>query len=124
MTVMTSFGPNLARARGTAGLSQAEVASAAHTSQGAIARLELGVGNPTLETLCRVAAATGYAVVIDLQPLAPADPVVEVYKRDVDRTLLRENLRRTVDERIRSLGDWQESLRMLEISRATLRRPQ
>jgi hypothetical protein len=34
------------------------------------------------------------------QPLEP-DPVIEAYKRDVDRTLLRENLRLTVDERFR-----------------------
>jgi hypothetical protein len=31
------------------------------------------------------------------------DPVIEAYKRDVDRTLLRENLRRTPDERLRDL---------------------
>jgi hypothetical protein len=31
------------------------------------------------------------------------DPVVEAYKRDVDRTLLRANLARTVEERIRNL---------------------
>ena len=31
------------------------------------------------------------------------DPVVEAYKRDIDHTLLRENLRRTVDERVRNL---------------------
>lgn len=31
------------------------------------------------------------------------DPVVEAYKRDIDRTLLRENLRRTPDERVREL---------------------
>jgi hypothetical protein len=34
--------------------------------------------------------------------LAP-DPVIEAYKRDVDRTLIRENLRLTVDERIQRL---------------------
>ncbi|MCH8839897.1 MAG: hypothetical protein IH831_04335, partial [Planctomycetes bacterium] len=28
------------------------------------------------------------------------DPVVEAYKRDVDRTLIREQLRRSVDERV------------------------
>lgn len=28
------------------------------------------------------------------------DPVIEVYKRDVDRTLLRENLRLSVEERL------------------------
>ncbi|MBX3025560.1 hypothetical protein KF840_11705 [bacterium] len=27
------------------------------------------------------------------------DPVIEAYKRDVDRTLIRENLRRSVQER-------------------------
>jgi len=31
------------------------------------------------------------------------DPVIEAYKRDVDRTLLRENLRRTVEERLEAL---------------------
>ena len=29
------------------------------------------------------------------------DPVVEVYKRDIDRTLIRENLKLTVEERFR-----------------------
>ena len=33
------------------------------------------------------------------QPPEP-DPVIEAYKRDVDRTLLCENLRRSVEERI------------------------
>lgn len=31
------------------------------------------------------------------------DPVLEAYKKDVDRTLLRENLKRTPDERLRAL---------------------
>ena len=31
------------------------------------------------------------------------DPVIEAYKKDVDRTLIRENLRRTVEERLRNL---------------------
>jgi hypothetical protein len=31
------------------------------------------------------------------------DPVVEAYKRDIDRTLLRENLRRTPEQRVRAL---------------------
>jgi hypothetical protein len=33
-----------------------------------------------------------------------ADPVVEVYKKDVDRTLLRANLVRTVEERLQNLA--------------------
>ncbi|HEY2585619.1 MAG TPA: hypothetical protein VGI81_07640 [Tepidisphaeraceae bacterium] len=31
------------------------------------------------------------------------DPIIEVYKRDVDRTLIRENLRLTVDQRLANL---------------------
>lgn len=31
------------------------------------------------------------------------DPVVEAYKRDIDRTLLRQNLQRTVAERLANL---------------------
>lgn len=31
------------------------------------------------------------------------DPVIEAYKRDVDRTLVREQLRRTPDERVRNM---------------------
>jgi len=37
------------------------------------------------------------AVAVDL------DPVIEAYKRDIDRTLIRENLRRSVDERFARL---------------------
>jgi hypothetical protein len=42
------------------------------------------------------------------------DPVIEAYKKDVDRTLLRENLKRSVEERFRNLMALQraaESLR-------------
>jgi len=35
------------------------------------------------------------------------DPVIECYKRDVDRSLLRENLRRSVDERMANLVELQ-----------------
>jgi hypothetical protein len=37
-----------------------------------------------------------------LSPLT-SDPVIEAYKKDVDRTLLRENLRLTIEERLRKL---------------------
>jgi hypothetical protein len=32
-----------------------------------------------------------------------ADAVIEAYKRDVDRTLIREQLRRSVDERVQNM---------------------
>lgn len=31
------------------------------------------------------------------------DPVIEVYKKDIDRTLLRQNLRRSLPERLANL---------------------
>jgi|GEM_PF-1206039 len=48
------------------------------------------------------------------EALAPADafdPVIEAYKKDVDRTLLWETLRMTVDERARNM---QSAIRSLE----------
>ena len=39
---------------------------------------------------------------------AGPDPMVEAYKRDVDRTLLRQNLRRSVTERVENLIALQE----------------
>lgn len=42
------------------------------------------------------------------------DPVVEVYKKDIDRTLIRENLKLTVEERFRKampLARFAEELR-------------
>lgn len=39
--------------------------------------------------------------------LAP-DPVIEAYKKDIDRTLLRENLRLTVQQRLENLMRLQE----------------
>jgi hypothetical protein len=36
------------------------------------------------------------------------DPVIEAYKKDVDRTLIRENLRRTHEERFLQLMKLQE----------------
>jgi len=40
-------------------------------------------------------------------PLEP-DPVIEAYKKDVDRTLLRENLKLTVAQRLEQLIKLQE----------------
>jgi hypothetical protein len=35
------------------------------------------------------------------------DPVIEAYKKDIDRTLLRENLKLTVEQRLRALMELQ-----------------
>ena len=38
---------------------------------------------------------------MDEAPRPEIDPVVEAYKKDIDRTLIRENLKLTVEERFR-----------------------
>jgi len=38
----------------------------------------------------------------------PADPVIESYKKQIDRTLIRKNLALTVEERPRQLARLQE----------------
>jgi hypothetical protein len=44
------------------------------------------------------------------------DPVIEAYKKDVDRTLIIENLKRTPEERLRNLVAFQRFA--LEVRRA------
>ncbi len=44
---------------------------------------------------------------ISREPVRP-DPVIEAYKKDIDRTLLRENLKLTVEERLRQLMELQK----------------
>jgi hypothetical protein len=51
-----------------------------------------------------------------LPSLAPADfldPVIEAYKKDVDRTLLRQNLKLTVEERARKAESVHKSIERL-----------
>jgi hypothetical protein len=45
------------------------------------------------------------------------DPVIEAYKKDVDRTLIRENLKRSVEERLLNLMELQRFAE--ELRRAT-----
>jgi hypothetical protein len=44
---------------------------------------------------------------LDIEYEVGTDPVVEVYKKDVDRTLLRENLKLTHEQRLLKLQDLQ-----------------
>jgi hypothetical protein len=43
----------------------------------------------------------------------PPDPVIEYYKKDVDRTLLRENLKLTPQQRLDKLMSFMRSLDQL-----------
>jgi hypothetical protein len=50
------------------------------------------------------------------------DPVIEAYKKDVDRTLLRENLRLSVEERLRNLMRLQAAAEEWRLAGARLAR--
>jgi hypothetical protein len=39
----------------------------------------------------------------EARTVAPIDDVIDAYKRDVDRTLIRENLRKTPEQRLKDL---------------------
>ena len=47
------------------------------------------------------------------------DPVIAALKRDVDRTLLIDNLRRTFDQRARRMNEFHRALDVLRASRPT-----
>jgi hypothetical protein len=66
------------------------------------------------EPICAVAQSP------ELAPANYRDPVIEAYKKDVDRTLLRENLKLSVEERIRkaerlhaSVAAWRQAGKLL-----------
>lgn len=109
MTPMTAA-ELIRRARRSARLTQAELASLLGTSQPVVARLEGRNSNPTWETLARALRATGH----DVQ-LAPA-PATDV---GIDLDQLRERLALSPGERLRV---FQGSHRRLEDLRATARR--
>ena len=106
-------GTLLRRARARATLSQRELARRAGTAQSVVARIERGQTSPTWATLQRLLRAAGCelrltvgerATVPDATHDRVTDPVTQAYMRDVDRTLLRENLRKSLSERVASLG--------------------
>ncbi len=67
-SIMVGSAVRVARQR--AGVSQAELAERAGTSQPSIARLEQGHVSPTVVSLDRIARALGSELVIDFEPLA------------------------------------------------------
>ncbi len=100
-------------ARTRAGLRQSELAARAGTSQSAIARIERAHASPTVATLERLLAAAGCVLTVALDPVVPPDPVVAAYKRDVDVSLIRANLARSVDERLAVLEQGANELEAL-----------
>jgi transcriptional regulator with XRE-family HTH domain len=79
-------------ARRRAGITQAELATRAGTTQSAIARLEAGRSAPTLEHLDHLVRCCGFEVAVQLLPVD-----------DATWAQARANLARSPEERIRSL---------------------
>ncbi len=113
----------VATARRQAGLTQQQLAERAGTSQPAVARLEAGAGSPSLATVERLVGAAGFDLRLELLPRsARRDPVVEAYKRDVDRTLLRANLKKTVDRRLRDMEAFRKDAEALRVAARQMKR--
>jgi hypothetical protein len=51
----------------------------------------------------------------------PPDPVIEAYKKDIDRTLLRENLKLTPTQRLQKLMSFLASVEVLRRARPRTR---
>jgi transcriptional regulator with XRE-family HTH domain len=83
-------GPLLRQARHRHGVTQAQLAARARTSQAAISRIERGLVSPTVATLGSLLDLLGERLVLTAEPLDYGH----------DRALLRENLERSPAERI------------------------
>ena len=81
-------------ARRRAGLTQRELAERAGTSQAAIARIERGRQEPSLETLQKILRAAGLELRIEL---APVD--------DHDAQLIEQTLAMTPEQRLRAIEE-------------------
>jgi hypothetical protein len=58
-------------------------------------------------------------IVLGLAPPDVYDPVIEAYKKDVDRTLIRENLKLTHEQRLQKLQDFTSFLAQLRNENAS-----
>src|SRR6266576_1299443 len=87
---MDDPGALVAAVRKRHGLTQAQLAARAGTSQAAISRIERNVVSPSVSTLRQLLDLMGERLVLDAAQIDYGH----------DRTLLQQNLTRTVDERI------------------------
>lgn len=60
-------------------------------------------------------------MVVPSERVLPVDPVIEAYKKDIDRTLLRVNLEATVEQRLERLIELQRFAQELRRAGAVAR---
>jgi transcriptional regulator with XRE-family HTH domain len=83
-------GELLRTARRRHGLTQAQLAARARTSQAAISRIERGLVSPSVATLAQLLDLMGEELVLGAERIDYGH----------DRTLLRQNLEQTIDDRL------------------------
>jgi transcriptional regulator with XRE-family HTH domain len=98
------FAVRLRRAREGSGLTQAELAARAGTTQSAVARLERRGANPTLDTADRLLRATGHVMSVTPIPRPAAA---------VDEGQLRERMRLSPAQRLALFQGSQRNLAAL-----------
>ena len=105
-TATVTTGELLRGVRRRHGLTQAQLAARARTSQAAISRIERDLVSPSVDTLTALLDLMGEELVLDTHAIDYGH----------DRTLLQQNLRRTVTDRISYQAAW--ARQVLEIQRA------
>src|ERR1700756_1857371 len=99
-------GQALRRARRRAGMTQRRLAGATGVAQPTVARIELGVETPRLDTFTRLLSACGETIEVVRRP-----------GQGVDRTGIRALLRLTPAERLQTLRDEARTLDRLLAAR-------
>ena len=98
-----SAGQLLRASRLRHGLTQKQLAIRARTSQAAISRIERDLVSPTVETLQKLLAMVNEELVLDARAIDWGH----------DRTLLRANLDRLPEERIRRQASWSRGMKRI-----------
>ena len=91
----------LREARHRHGVTQAQLAARARTSQAAISRIERGLVSPTVETLSTLLDLMGEELTLDARPIDYGH----------DRAMIRSNLEHSPQERIERQAQWSRGMR-------------
>jgi transcriptional regulator with XRE-family HTH domain len=97
-------GTLLREARRRHGVTQAQLAARARTSQAAISRIERGLVSPSVGTLATLLDLLGEELELSARPLDYGH----------DRTLVQENLKYSPDARIARQASWARGIRELQ----------
>jgi transcriptional regulator with XRE-family HTH domain len=86
------------------GVTQAQLAARARTSQAAISRIERGLVSPTVDTLATLLDLMGEELSLDGEPIDYGH----------DRAMIRSNLQHSPEERIQRQASWSRGMRELQ----------